>query len=64
METLHKPEHNLHNEKNFYKQQYPYYKTMHKDWRVWVGVVLIMVALTIYIMSVDFTIQPAVPPIH
>jgi len=62
METLHKPEHNLHSEKNFNKHHGPYYKNMHKDWRVWVGVVLIMVALTIYIMSVDFTIQPALPP--
>jgi hypothetical protein len=32
---------------------------MHQDWRVWVGIVLIMVALTIYIMSEDFAVQPA-----
>jgi hypothetical protein len=63
METLHKTEHNLHSEKNFYKQHHPYYKHMHKDWRFWVGVVLILVALTIYTMSVDFTIQPAPLPI-
>jgi hypothetical protein len=60
METLHKPEHSLHTEKNFYKHHGPYWKRMHHDWRFWVGVVLIMVALYIYIVSVDFTIQPVV----
>ena len=60
METLHKPEHSLENQKNFTKHHDgPYWKRMHLDWRVWVGVVLIMVALSIYIVSVDFTIQPA-----
>jgi hypothetical protein len=59
METLHKTEHNLHSEKNFNKHHGPYYKRMHHDWRFWLGVVLILSALCIYIMSVDFTIQPA-----
>ena len=59
METLHHPEHNLHSGKNFNKHHGPYWKRMHHDWRFWVGVVFIMVALTIYTVTVDFTIQPA-----
>ncbi|MHB8260481.1 MAG: hypothetical protein ACYDCN_07295 [Bacteroidia bacterium] len=58
MGTLHNPEHNLHSGKNFNKHHGPYWKRMHHDWRFWVSMVLVMVALSIYTMSVDFTIQP------
>jgi hypothetical protein len=32
----------------------PYWKYAHKDWRVWVGVVLVFAAIVIYVMSEDF----------
>jgi hypothetical protein len=32
----------------------PYWKHAHKDWRVWVGVVFVFVAIFIYVMSGDF----------
>jgi hypothetical protein len=59
MNTLHTPEHHLDSGKNFNKHHGPYYKRMHKDWRIWVGVVIILVAISIYIVTVDFSIQPA-----
>ena len=59
---MYKTEHSLDlsNQENYNKPTHlgPYWKRMHRDWRVWVGIVLIMVALSIYIVSVDFTIQP------
>jgi hypothetical protein len=58
MENLHKQEHSLHNNNNFNKHHTPYWKRMHQDWRFWIGFVLIIIALSIYIMSVDFSIQP------
>ncbi len=32
-----------------------------KDWRLWVGVVLVLAAMTAYILSMDESIQPAGP---
>jgi hypothetical protein len=31
---------------------------MHCDWRIWVGVVLMLVAIGIYVMSEDFAWLP------
>jgi hypothetical protein len=60
---MYKTEHSLDlsNQKNYNKETHlgPYWKRMHRDWRVWVGIALVAVALSIYIISVDFTIQPA-----
>jgi hypothetical protein len=36
----------------------PYWKRLHRDWRVWVGVILILVAMLIYISSEDFAFLP------
>jgi uncharacterized integral membrane protein len=54
-------EHSFRNQKNFNKQTHlgPYWKRMHQDWRFWVGMVLIIVALAIYVMSENFAVQPA-----
>lgn len=58
---MNKPEHSFRNEKNFNRPTHlgPYWKRMHHDWRFWVGMVLIFVALFIYVMSEDLSIQPA-----
>ncbi len=32
----------------------PYWTRAHKDWRVWVGVLFVSVAIFIYVMSGDF----------
>ena len=36
----------------------PYWRRMHHDWRVWVGLVLMLAAITIYILSEDLAWLP------
>jgi hypothetical protein len=36
----------------------PYWKRAHKDWRFWVGVICIFVALGVYITSLDLSLVP------
>jgi hypothetical protein len=36
----------------------PYWRRMHRDWRVWVGLVLMLAAITIYILSEDLSLLP------
>ena len=40
----------------------PYWKRAHRDWRVWVGVVLMLVAMIIFVMSEDFAWLPRRQP--
>jgi len=37
-------------------------RQFHKDWRVWVGVVLILVALAAYVLTNDETLRPGRAP--
>jgi hypothetical protein len=39
-----------------------YWKRAHRDWRVWVGVVVMLAALTIYIMTDDLAWRPRLQP--
>jgi hypothetical protein len=39
----------------------PYWRRMHHDWRVWVGVVLMLAAITIYILSQNLAWLPHPP---
>jgi hypothetical protein len=36
----------------------PYWKRAHHDWRVWVGLVLMFAAITIYVMSDNLSFFP------
>jgi hypothetical protein len=36
----------------------PYWKRAHRDWRVWVGVVLMVAAMVIYSVSGDLAVRP------
>lgn len=36
----------------------PYWKRAHKDWKFWVGVVFIALALAIYISTLDLSSVP------
>ncbi len=36
----------------------PYWKRMHRDWRFWVGVILMAAALAIYVLSGDLAWVP------
>ena len=50
MPTLvHRPDHN---------HQRPYWQRAHRDWRFWVGVVCISVAIYVYVMSNDLSMLP------
>lgn len=40
----------------------PYWKSAHQDWRVWVVVFLMMVGITIYVLSQDFSSFPRSQP--
>jgi hypothetical protein len=39
----------------------PYWRRMHRDWRVWVGLVLMLVAITVYILSENLAWLPHPP---
>jgi hypothetical protein len=59
MEHINKPEHSLHSGKNFNKEHGPRVKPIHHRLGFWIGFVLIVVALFIYIASENLSIQPA-----
>jgi hypothetical protein len=40
----------------------PYWTRAHRDWRVWVGVVLMLAAMIIYLMSDDLALRPRIQP--
>ena len=41
-----------------HEQQLPNRKRAHKDWKFWVGVVLIFAAIAIYVCSLDLSTVP------
>lgn len=40
----------------------PYWKRAHRDWRFWVGVLFMSVALIVYVMSDDLALVPRERP--
>jgi hypothetical protein len=36
----------------------PYWRRMHHDWRIWVGLVLMLAAITIYVLSENLAWLP------
>jgi len=40
----------------------PYWTRAHRDWRVWVGVVLMLIAMAIYLMTDDLAFRPRLQP--
>jgi hypothetical protein len=58
MEHRHKP-HAGPNRENIRRL---YWTRAHRDWRVWVGVVLTLAAMAIYLMSYDLALQPRTQP--
>jgi hypothetical protein len=47
---------------SFHESHRPYWKRAHRDWRVWVGVFLMLVAMAIFVMSDYFTLWPRRQP--
>jgi hypothetical protein len=42
----------------------PYWRRMHRDWRFWVGAVLMITAIVIYVLSGDLAWIPRGLPRH
>jgi hypothetical protein len=40
----------------------PYWQRVHHDWRFWVGLVLMLVAIGVYFMSDDLSLIPSSQP--
>jgi hypothetical protein len=40
----------------------PYWKCAHRDWRFWIGVVLMLAAMFVYLMSDDLSLRPRLQP--
>jgi hypothetical protein len=40
----------------------PYWTRAHRDWRVWLGVILMLAAMTIYLMTNDLAWGPHLQP--
>lgn len=40
----------------------PYWKRAHRDWRIWVAVVLMIAGMIVYVMSEDLSVRPRRPP--
>ncbi|MGD9720509.1 MAG: hypothetical protein AB7O59_21885 [Pirellulales bacterium] len=40
----------------------PKYKGLHKDWRAWVVVGLMLAAMAAYVLSMDESLAPNAPP--
>jgi hypothetical protein len=41
-----------------HRDQRPYWKRAHHDWRVWVGLFFMLAAITIYLLSEDLSLLP------
>ena len=40
----------------------PYWKRAHSDWRFWVGIVLMLIAMIVYVMSDNLALRPRLEP--
>ena len=55
------PDHDSVHHVHMDRDKRPYWKRAHHDWRFWVGLVLMLAAITIYVMSDDLALLPHVP---
>ena len=65
VETINKGKHNHGNEGPEHKPVShvpdPYWKRAHRDWRFWIGVFLMMIAITIFALSDNLALIPPRP---
>jgi hypothetical protein len=57
-------EHQIHRELDSnaaQKERRPYWKRAHQDWRFWLALILMIVAMGIYVMTEDLSIRPQPP---
>ena len=43
-------------------QDVAYWRRAHRDWRFWLGLFLMVVAITVFFMSVDLSLVPSSQP--
>lgn len=55
-----KPQHDHHHGGEHH--QAPQSRGLHKDWRLWVGVFLMLMAMGVYVLTMDESIQPPAEP--
>jgi hypothetical protein len=36
----------------------PYWKRAHRDWRFWIAAIFIFAAMIVYVLTVEFAVQP------
>ena len=54
-----KPGHHHHDYSHSPKgSQHPYWKRAHRDWRLWIGVGLMLAAMVAYVMTQDEALPP------
>jgi uncharacterized integral membrane protein len=42
----------------------PFWKHAHRDWRVWIAVVVMVVLVLVYVMSDDLSLRPGKRPVQ
>ena len=58
-EKIHKqPLHDWQGHENKHHERRIFKNGIHRDWRVWVGVILMLGAILYYVMSEDFSLAP------
>jgi hypothetical protein len=60
-----KKSHHLYGEsesKSVQQDHSPYWKRAHRDWRIWVAVLLMIAGMIIYVMSEDLSSRPLSRP--
>jgi len=50
------------NNDSVHHEHRPYWKRAHRDWRLWIGVVLMLAAMFAYLMSDDLAWRPRLQP--
>jgi hypothetical protein len=58
----HNPEGNSHDSRE--PDPGPYWRRMHRDWRFWVGAILMFAAISVYVLSGDLAWVPRGQPQH
>jgi len=55
-------EHSGPNSDSAHHDHHPYWKRVHRDWRVWAAVFVMLAAMIIYVMSNDLAWRPRSQP--
>jgi ABC-type Zn2+ transport system substrate-binding protein/surface adhesin len=58
MSTKHKHSSESEHQHDHAHRHGPFWKRLHRDWRLWVAVLLMLSAMAVYVMSDDESLQP------